>query len=115
MKIAPPHPNQLAHSSQYARWRSGPNQPPMNHSQNQVYIEVYPQRPTSYQHHPSFTPQRPTMVPRSQRISQQRPAELRPDAPTFHPSHRLRENNTIIRPISKMRSYHPSEHQFKEK
>ncbi|GFQ87903.1 hypothetical protein TNCT_573281 [Trichonephila clavata] len=80
MKITPPHPTQLAHSSQYARWRSGPNQPP-NYSGNQVYNQIYLQRPTSYHHHPSFTPQRPTMYPR-------RPAELGPDAPTFQPSHR---------------------------
>ncbi|GFR19048.1 hypothetical protein TNCT_727801 [Trichonephila clavata] len=47
MEITPPHPTQLAHRSQYARWRSGPNQPPMNYSRNQVYNQVYPQRPTS--------------------------------------------------------------------
>ncbi|GFQ79409.1 hypothetical protein TNCT_282021 [Trichonephila clavata] len=97
----PPHPTQIGHSSQYRRWRSGQDQPPMNYSQNQVYNQVYPQRPTSYQHHPSFTPQRPTMYPRSQRISQQRSEGLRPDAPNFHPSHRLRENNTIIRPYQR--------------
>ncbi|GFR18991.1 hypothetical protein TNCT_333841 [Trichonephila clavata] len=73
----------------------------MNYSRNPVYNQVYPQRPTSYHHHPSFTPQRPTMYPRSQRISQPRPAEMRPDVPTFHPSHRLRENNTIIRPYQR--------------
>ncbi|GFQ78866.1 hypothetical protein TNCT_136991 [Trichonephila clavata] len=54
-----------------------------------------------YQHHPFFTPQRPTMYPISQRISQLRSAGLRPDAPNFHPSHRLRENNTIIRPYQR--------------
>ncbi|GFQ87908.1 hypothetical protein TNCT_497451 [Trichonephila clavata] len=101
MKITPPLLTQLAYSSQYARWRSGPNQPPMNYSRNQVYNQTYPQRPTSYHHYPAFTPQLPTMYPRSQRISQQRPAEFRPDAPIFHPSHRLRENNTIIRPYQR--------------
>ncbi|GFQ94587.1 hypothetical protein TNCT_658131 [Trichonephila clavata] len=39
------HPTQLGHRSQYRRWRSGQNQPPMNYSQNQVYNQVYPQRP----------------------------------------------------------------------
>ncbi|GFR03719.1 hypothetical protein TNCT_366321 [Trichonephila clavata] len=101
LERTPPHPTQLGHRSQYRRWRSARDQPPMNYSQNQVYNQVYPQRPTSYQHHPSFTPQRPTMYPRSQRISQQRSAGLRPDAPIFHPSHRLRENNTIIRPYQR--------------
>ncbi|GFR14894.1 hypothetical protein TNCT_540311 [Trichonephila clavata] len=72
----------------------------MNYSQNLVYNQVYPQRPTSYQHRPSFTPQQPTMYPGNQRISQQRSAGLRPDSPNFHPSHRLREN-TIIRPYQR--------------
>ncbi|GFQ87050.1 hypothetical protein TNCT_34991 [Trichonephila clavata] len=58
LERTPPHPTQLGHRSQYRRRRSGQDQPPMNYSQNQVYNQVYPQRPTSYQHHPSFTPQR---------------------------------------------------------
>ncbi|GFQ67785.1 hypothetical protein TNCT_323771 [Trichonephila clavata] len=86
MKRTPPHLTQLAHRSQYESWRSDPNQPPMSYSRNQVYNQVYPQRSASYHHHPSFIPPRPTMYPRSQWISQQRLVELRPDAPTFHPS-----------------------------
>ncbi|GFQ99882.1 hypothetical protein TNCT_129991 [Trichonephila clavata] len=36
------------------------------------------------------------MYPRNQRASQQRPMALRPDAPTFHPTHRTQENNTVF-------------------
>ncbi|GFQ65092.1 hypothetical protein TNCT_513181 [Trichonephila clavata] len=50
LERTPPHPTQLGHRSQYRRWRSGQYQPPMNYSQNQIYNQVYPQRPTSYQH-----------------------------------------------------------------
>ncbi|GFR32408.1 hypothetical protein TNCT_583701 [Trichonephila clavata] len=50
LERTPPHPTQLGHRSQYRRWRSGQDQPPMNYSQNQVYNQVYPQRPTSYQY-----------------------------------------------------------------
>ncbi|GFR30982.1 hypothetical protein TNCT_147421 [Trichonephila clavata] len=98
MKRTPPLPIQLAHRLQYGRWRSGQNQPPMSYSQNQVY---YPQRSAPNHHQPSFTPQRPTIHPKNQRISQQRPVDLRPDAPTFHPSQRLPENNTVIPPYQR--------------
>ncbi|GFR26475.1 hypothetical protein TNCT_422631 [Trichonephila clavata] len=66
LEKTPPHSTQLGYRSQYRRWRSGQNQPPMNYSQNQVYNQVYPQCPTCslYQHHPSFTPQRSTNVPK---------------------------------------------------
>ncbi|GFQ70734.1 hypothetical protein TNCT_478861 [Trichonephila clavata] len=91
MKRTPLHPTQLAHRPQYGRWRSGQNKPPMGYSRNQVY---YPQRPafSILITHPLLLSGRPCI----QSVSQQRPADLRPDAPTFQPSQRLPENNTII-------------------
>ncbi|GFR06630.1 hypothetical protein TNCT_3571 [Trichonephila clavata] len=38
LERTPPHPTQLGHRSQYRRWRSGQDQPPMNYSQNQPGI-----------------------------------------------------------------------------
>ncbi|GFR12319.1 hypothetical protein TNCT_282551 [Trichonephila clavata] len=64
LERTPPHSTQLGHRSQYRRWRSGQDQPPMNYSQNQVYNQVYPQRPTSYQHPPSFTSSAADHVPK---------------------------------------------------
>ncbi|GFY09477.1 hypothetical protein TNCV_4321561 [Trichonephila clavipes] len=83
---------------QYGRWnwRNDPSQHPdtITGSRYNVYS---PQLPSPSYDHPSFSLQRPTMYPRNQRLPQ-RPEVLRPDAPTFYPHQRTRENNAVFEP-----------------